>query len=483
VEEHFSALSKRQTMLLLTALTYGQQDAVQDFDHLPAEEGEVLKHRAQEILQIPREKRIPLLVNEIKKLITARRGALWGADPERLTALLQKERPALIEVVLRALPAVLAEQIRKKLPPMKVKLTRDVRPEILNIIRWKLEVALSESRAGKVGFKFSDMLLLKSRELITLIDRMGARALATSLAALPDDERDHFVSQLAPDQRQLVLKATAAAGARKREVGEARDVLSRYESLKGAANALRNAGTQRIALACVAQSHEFAARMVERHPGDLGRLIREWILRERPKVTAKGDYGRTDIVDQLERLAAKGVIDRPVRLPPPPKKEMDPPPSGAAGLPGGRVLLPPPRTVPPAPPPRASGERPRGPVPGVRRDPIAEREARRLADAKRVDPMAARAARKAGHGLPDRRSLPDVGREALPQDSAPQLPAFRDRPVSAPIVQKPPVRKDRPGSPGHQGTAVERKPRVVDGRTGSRGAYRPPGRGPKGGSG
>ncbi|HEX4621639.1 MAG TPA: hypothetical protein VH208_08735, partial [Myxococcaceae bacterium] len=136
MEEHFSALSKRQTMLLLTALTYGQQDAVQDFDHLPAEEGEVLKHRAQEILQIPREKRIPLLVNEIKKLITARRGALWGADPERLTALLQKERPALTEVVLRALPAVLAEQIRKKLPPMKVKLTRDVRPEILNIIRW-----------------------------------------------------------------------------------------------------------------------------------------------------------------------------------------------------------------------------------------------------------------------------------------------------------------------------------------------------------
>jgi hypothetical protein len=483
VEAYFSALSKRQTMLLLTALTYGQQDAVQDFEHLPPEEGAVLKHRAQEILQIPREKRIPLLVNEIKKLITARRGALWAADPDRLTALLQKERPALTEVVLRALPAVLAEQIRKKLPPLKVRLTRDVRPEILNIIRWKLELALTHTHAGKVGFKFSDMLLLKSRELITLVDRMGARALATSLAALPDDERERFVSQLAPDQKQLVLKATAAAASRKREVADARDVLVRYEALKGAANALRNAGTQRIALACVAQSHEFAARMVERHPGELGRLLREWILRERPKVTAKGDYGRTDIVDQLERLAAKGVIDRPVRLPPPPKREIDAPPSGAEGLPGGRVLLPPPRTAgPPSPPPRAPMGRLAAPG-APRRDLIAEREARKLAEARRGDPVAAREARKAGHGLADRRSLPDVGREVLPEESAPRLSAFKDRPVSAPIVQKPPVRKPLPGSPGLQGTAVERKPRVVDGRTGSRGVYRPPGRGPKGGSG
>src|SRR5579871_2314647 len=162
-------------MLLLTALTYGGQDSVADFDFLPAEEGEILKHRAQEILQIPRDKRIPLLVNEIKRLVTARRGSLWSSDPDKLAAVLQGERPALVEVVFKALPAGLAEEVRKRLPRMRGHSGRDVRPEVLNIVRWKLEEVLAKRTSGRAGFKFSDMLLLKSRELITVIDRMGAR--------------------------------------------------------------------------------------------------------------------------------------------------------------------------------------------------------------------------------------------------------------------------------------------------------------------
>ena len=59
-------------MLLLTTVTFGGQDSVGIFDHLPDDEGELLRHRAQEILQIPRDRRLPLLVQEIKRLVTAR---------------------------------------------------------------------------------------------------------------------------------------------------------------------------------------------------------------------------------------------------------------------------------------------------------------------------------------------------------------------------------------------------------------------------
>jgi hypothetical protein len=42
-------------------------------------------------------------------------------------------------------------------------------------------------------------------------------------------------------------------------------------------------------------------------------------------------------VEQLERLARKGIIDRPVRLLPPPSRSAEP------QLPGGRILPPSPK--------------------------------------------------------------------------------------------------------------------------------------------
>ena len=68
VEIHFTSLSKRQTMLLLAAVTFGGQDCISAFDYLNEAEGEALKHRAQGLLQIPKERRIPLLATEMKRL-------------------------------------------------------------------------------------------------------------------------------------------------------------------------------------------------------------------------------------------------------------------------------------------------------------------------------------------------------------------------------------------------------------------------------
>ena len=116
MDQFFTSLSKRQTMMLLTAITFGGQEGISALEHLPEDEAELLQHRAQEISQIPREKRIPLMVQEIKRLVRDRRGQLWSADPERLAGLLKRERLAVVEVVLRALPAALADAVRSLLP-------------------------------------------------------------------------------------------------------------------------------------------------------------------------------------------------------------------------------------------------------------------------------------------------------------------------------------------------------------------------------
>src|SRR5512140_780168 len=212
-------------MLLLTAITFGGQEGVASLEHLAPEEGELLRHRAQEIMQIPREKRIPLLVQEIKKLVKDRRGQLWSAEPEKLAALIQKERGALAEVVLRALPAVLAEAVRAHLPQKPVKLTREVRPQILDIVRWKLEQRLSRSAGSQVSFKFSDVLSLQPRELLTVCDRLGARVLGPALAGLSEEQREALISALPPDQKSLATKSVQANAPRKLPEEEAKEQL------------------------------------------------------------------------------------------------------------------------------------------------------------------------------------------------------------------------------------------------------------------
>jgi hypothetical protein len=399
LDQFFTSLNKRQTMLLLTAITFGGQEGVAALDHLAPEDGELLLHRAQEIMQIPREKRIPFLVQEIKKLVKDRRGQLWSAEPEKLAALIQKERGALAEVVLRALPSVLAEAVRAHLPQRPVKLSREVRPQVLDIIRWKLEERLKRSSGNQATFKFTDVLMLQPRELYTVCDRLGARVLGPALAGLEDAQREGLIAALPPDMKSLATKAVQANAPRKLPSEEAKEQLAVHDGLKNLAGAIRSAGTQRLARACVSQSAEFAARMLERHRGDFGNLLAKWVRDERSKPASRmTDGGRADIVADLERLAARGLIERPVRLTPQ-RPALNPPPMRA---PSGRE--PAPARPPPAAPERSNVAQP----PAPRRDAMAEREARRAGFAGpsgggspgdnnvRRDPMAERAARRAG---------------------------------------------------------------------------------------
>lgn len=367
MERYFASLSKRQTMLLLTAVTLGGQDCLAALEHLPEAEAELLKHRAGEMLQIPREKRIPLLVQEIKRLVATRRRHLSAADPARLAALLSKERGSLVEMVLRALPAGLCEQVRAHLPARELAFTKEVKPEILTIVRWKLEANLYRWVPKKGVFKFSDVLILQARELLSICDRMGARALSTAMAGLAEPEREAFFAALPPDQRTLAQKAAEAGRSRALSETDARAVLEMHGGLKDPSQGMRGAGVQRLARACLAQGAEFATRVVDQHPGELGRLLGRWVREELNRPPSQGDGGRADIVEQMERLAQKGVIDRPMRLPPPPRRPAD---AAPAPMPGGQLLPPKPKAVP---------ER------QAFRDPIAERERRRAGVAPPVE--------------------------------------------------------------------------------------------------
>ena len=352
-------------MMLLTAITFGGQEGVAALEHLPEEEAELLLHGAQGILQIPRDKRIPLLVQEIKRLVKDRRGQLWSADPERLAALLKRERAALVEVMLRALPGPLAEAVRSHLPKLpRVKLTREVRPQVLDIVRWKLEERLARDASAAVPFKFTDVLVLQARELLSVCDRLGARVLGPALAGIADGDRETLLGGLPPHLRQLAGRAVSANAPRRLSEEEALAQIEQYGGVTQLATAIRGAGVHRLARASVTQSTEFAARLVEKHRGEFGQMLARWVREERAKPTSRGDGGRTDIVTDLERLAARGLIDRPVRLSISRPPALGPPPA-ARDAPAS------------APAPARSMTSAPALTGNVRRDPIAEREARR----------------------------------------------------------------------------------------------------------
>lgn len=447
MEQFFTSLSKRQTMLLLTSLAFGSSEALEAYDHLAVEEEELLRHRANALLQIPRDKRVPLLVQEIKRLVTQRRRQLGSADPKRLAAVLKKERGALAEVVMSALPSDLTDAVRAELGARtELKLRHEVKPDILSIVRWKLEEALKQG-APQVGtFRFTDLLALQQRELLAVCDRMGARVLATAVAGLPDDARQEWLGKLPPDQRSLAARAAEAGAARRLTEKDARLVLDMHGAIENPSVGMRSAGAQRIARACVAQSPEFAQRMVERHQNEFGKLLQRWVREERGK-PIRGDGGRLDIVEQLERLAQKGIVDRPMRLPPPikPPAPKAPPPAPRApstSSPQSKVLVAPPAR-------RPTGNVAAAPSNAPRRDPIAEREARRAGVGRSAGavPQAPGPARETNSQAKAQQRIMRDGKllETLPPKRRPTSP-----------VQALPRRKEPP--PSGSGTNPHRSP-------------------------
>lgn len=470
MEQYFTSLSKRQTMLLLTSLAFGGSEAVGAFEHLDQAEEELLKHRAAALLQIPRDKRIPLLVQEIKRLVTQRRRQLASAEPKRLAALLKRERASIVEVVLNALPGELAAAVRAEMGnPPPIKLQRDVKPEVLSIVRWKLEDAL-RSNAPQVGsFRFTDLMMMQQREILAVADRMGARVLATAIAGLSDEERNAFLGKLPPDQRTLAARAAEAGAARRLTEKDARLVLEMHGATENPSLGLRSAGVQRIVRACYAQGAEFTQRFAERATGEMSKLVARWIREEKGK-PVKGDGGRLDIVEQLERLAQKGIVDRPMRLPPPakpPPPVLKPPPpvlrpsSSSPSNAQSKVLVQPPTrrptgntSLPPQPQSQRPSRNPENVQAGVgRQDPVAARAARRAGAASGVVPSLPRGAPRPTDSQARQRVL----RDGKPLDTVPP------RRSTSP-VQEIPRRKD-PATRGSVGTNPHRSP-VVKGSGG-----------------
>lgn len=327
MDAFFAGLTKRQAMLLLTAVTFGGQEGVEAFAHLPDDEAELLQDRARQLLAIPREPRVRFLVQEIKRLITTERlDVLRFADPKSVVEVLRKERPAMVEVLLRALPAGVADEVRTTLALPVLQLKREPRRDVLAVIRWKFEEQLARKAPQATAFSLNDLLVLPSKDLLHLADVLGARSLSNVLAPLPQPEREEVLKKLAPEQRPIAAKPVDPRAVQKLTTDRARTILEKHFRSLEPKRAVRMMGVRRIAKACLAQSGELASRVIEQHRDDFGRQLAHFVSEERQK-GLRGDTGaRNEVLNELAKLCARGVVERPLRLPPPPMARPAPKP-------------------------------------------------------------------------------------------------------------------------------------------------------------
>lgn len=309
MDQLFAGLSRREAMLLLSACTFAANEADAVLDMLGEEQAEKLKARAAQIEQIPREKRVPFLVQEVKRLLAKRQSAdLRGAEGQWLAHALRKERPRMVGVILRGLPARVASEVARHsgsrlkgagTPPA-------IHPDVLTVIRGQLERKLEKAPGYTPASDRSmgDLTMLSTPSLTLLVDMLGASEIAVAVASLAPEAPGLFAAQLsAISGRALEEACQNVADEEKMHPDAARDWLAKMGDVQDLKNLVRRAGVKRLARACLAEGPEFLDRIARKHPSSIGRALASW-----GKALSRGpaDEGdpRPDVLSALEVVSS-----------------------------------------------------------------------------------------------------------------------------------------------------------------------------------
>jgi hypothetical protein len=309
MEHVLQGLSRRESMLVLSACTFAGGSAGEVLEFLAEPLVEKLKARAQSIQQIPREKRVPFLVQEVKRLFAHRTGAdLSRADPRWLAHSLRHERPQMVAVIVRGLSARVAQQVSKLLGARLkgLRSVRPVHPEVLAVIRTQLERRLARSGHSSASDRsMNDLVLMPNDALTQLVERLGALDIAPAVVSLGKEAPELFAAYLSPEASEALFEACRAVGAQDRggmTAEQGRAWLSKYGDPRDVKNLVRRAGVKRLARACLAEGQSFLEKVARRHPGSLGKALLGWghaLLESNEPITGNDD-ARPDVLGAME---------------------------------------------------------------------------------------------------------------------------------------------------------------------------------------
>jgi hypothetical protein len=330
--------------LLLTTMAFAGSQARELFALLPDEQVEPLADKAQKLEEIPRDKRVPVLVRELKGLM-AFRGVkgLDGVEPSWLAAGFKGESPRVIAVALLYMPSSLARQIVQRLPEHVQKALppredlRDIPLDVVKLVRARYEkkfIAMPLERELS-ELAFADVVLLSARELIAVIRNIGADEIACAFLAVGKRALAEFLTKLSPEDSEELIAAVRRADLKDgMELKAAQAFLGKVltaapAAARGAAPVPRasgntsgfafantdelfqKAGLYRLARALSVEEPRTLQQLVQRFPRAHGRLLLEYVerVRERQLDEAQLRRLRDQILDVVVNLSRRGKID------------------------------------------------------------------------------------------------------------------------------------------------------------------------------
>jgi flagellar motor switch protein FliG len=314
-------LDRRQQTLLLTLSSFGGSGARDLLAHLPDEEARALADKAARLDEIPKEKRVPLMVRELKQLMSFRAmKGLEGVEPSWLSAGFKGESPRVIAIVLLHMPSSIARQVVARLPeavrralPSREEL-KGVPMEVVKLVRARFDAkfATMPLEGGLTELRFQDVILLNARELVTLVRHVGADEIACAFLAVGKRALAEFLSKLRPEDAEELVAAVKRTPARdqmekKAAQGFLAKVLGAFHDTD---ELFQKAGLYRLARAITVEDALYVRQLAQRFPRAHGRLLNEYLARAQELPFEDGAIRqlRDQLLDAVVELSSRGKI-------------------------------------------------------------------------------------------------------------------------------------------------------------------------------
>ena len=316
-------LNRRQQTLLLCLMSFGGHETEDLLALLPDNDSGPMRQKAEKLREIPTDKRVPLMVRQLKRLMSFRANkGLEGVDPSWLLAGFKGESPRTVAIVLMHMPSSVSRQIVARLPEAvrSALPTRDalqnVPMELVKLVRTRFDAKFAAMPQGGTleAFGFGELVLLDARELVALIRKLGLDELAQAFLVVGKRALAAFLSRLPPDSaEELVAAVKRAAGGDAMSAKDAQIFLGRF--LKNFSNVdelFQKAGLFRLARAVQAEDQIFLRQLSQRFPRAHGRLLADYLQKVRERDPLEPEpLGRLrdQVVAIVFDLSRRGKID------------------------------------------------------------------------------------------------------------------------------------------------------------------------------
>jgi hypothetical protein len=322
----FSPLNEQELALLLVTLTVGGSSQQGIFAQLEPQTAARLQDRATALLQIGADRRVPLMVRELKAALAqdGRRG-IERLDPSWIVHGLKGESPRVVAALLVGLPASVVRSVLRRLPatvraalPEKREV-KGLNPLVASGVRALFEARFAPMPERGTGpFCFADIVHLERSELFHLIRDLGLTELGQAFVSVGKMALLELCRRLPrAHAEELVAAVKAASRVDLPDPKAAQRFLSRVVvNFENTEEFLQKAGLWRLAKACLLEPKSFATVMGQRLPRRAAQYLHAYMekAQEMEDVTQEAQSRLQDaILLRVVLLSRAGTLSEPLQ--------------------------------------------------------------------------------------------------------------------------------------------------------------------------